>query len=87
MITGRELEYAPPGLYVMQAAPGQPYTTRADSVYDLQTDTFVEGPHLMVLMARVREADGRPLPKGQFDAYLRSDGKQVIKGYLAPPQD
>lgn len=87
MITGRELEYAPPGLYIMQAAPGQPYTTTSDMAYDVQKDEWVEGPHTLILMARVRDADGRPLPKGQFDAYVRSDGRQVIKAYQTPPQD
>jgi len=87
MITGRQLEHAEPGLYVLQAAPGVPYTMTSARTYHVETDEFVEGEQTLVLMARVREDDGRPLPKGQFDAYVRKDGRQVIKAYQAPPQD
>lgn len=87
MITGRELETAPVGLYVMQATPGVPYTLKTERTYRFETDEFVDGEQTLVLMARVREDDGRPMPKGVVDAWIRKDGKQVIKAYQAPPQD
>lgn len=88
LIDGCDLERAEPGLYVMQVAPNVPQTQTFDRVYDVEKDEWVDGPITMVLMARVRNDDGRPLPKGVVDAwYRKKDGKQVIKAYHAPPQD
>ena len=87
LVTAIDLETAEPGLYVMEERPGEPKTLQAERVYDFETDTFIDAPPPMLLMVRVREDDGRPLPKGVVDAWTRKDGRQVIKAYQAPPQD
>ena len=86
LIDGDDLERAEPGLYVMQLAPNVPHTMTMSKVYDIDTDDWTEGPIVRVLYARVREPDGRPLPKGVFDAWMRKDGRQVIKAY-GPTED
>lgn len=86
MITVAELEKAEPGLYVVQGdTPNVPRTETRDRLYDVEHDVFVDGPHVLHLMARVRKSDGRTLPGAVHKAWTRPDGCEVIMDFSLPP--
>jgi hypothetical protein len=82
LVTATELQTIEPGLYLVATPIGGPQTRMAaEPRYDIERDTITEAQdnRVLVLLARVRHGEGRPIPRGVYRAYLREDGLQVIQ--------